>query len=78
MRLGLELIVIGGGGHAKVVISSLHASGWKVCAIYDDDSRKWNQSIMGIPNHRSDRQALANPITCSGYCSRRRYVSASI
>jgi len=49
MRLGLELIVIGGGGHAKVVISSLHASGWKVCAIYDDDSRKWNQSIMGIP-----------------------------
>lgn len=49
MPSGLEIIVIGAGGHAKVVISSLLASGWKIYAVYDDDSRKWNQSIMGFP-----------------------------
>jgi sugar O-acyltransferase (sialic acid O-acetyltransferase NeuD family) len=49
MRLGLKLIVVGSGGHAKVVISSLLASGWGVCAVYDDDSKKWDRSIMGIP-----------------------------
>lgn len=48
MRSGLELIVIGSGGHAKVVISTLLASGWGIRAVYDDDSSKWNKSIMGI------------------------------
>jgi sugar O-acyltransferase (sialic acid O-acetyltransferase NeuD family) len=49
MRLGLKLIVVGSGGHAKVVISSLLASGWGICAVYDDDSKKWDRTIMGIP-----------------------------
>lgn len=55
MRLGLELIVIGSGGHAKVVISTLLASGWGIHAVYDDDSKKWGRSIMGFP--------ISGPIT---------------
>ena len=49
MRLGLELIVIGSGGHAKVVISSLLPAAGEVHAMYDDDSKKWNQSSWGFP-----------------------------
>jgi sugar O-acyltransferase (sialic acid O-acetyltransferase NeuD family) len=49
MRSGLELIVVGAGGHAKVVISALRASGWKIRAIYDDDESKWSQTFDGVP-----------------------------
>jgi UDP-perosamine 4-acetyltransferase len=49
MRSGLEVIVIGAGGHAKVVIDALRASGWAIRAVYDDDPKKWNESIIGVP-----------------------------
>jgi sugar O-acyltransferase (sialic acid O-acetyltransferase NeuD family) len=49
MRSGLEAIVVGAGGHAKVVISSLRASGWGIRAVYDDDPKKWNQLILEVP-----------------------------
>lgn len=49
MTRGLEIIVVGAGGHAKVVISALRASGWEVQAICDDDETKWNQTIDGVP-----------------------------
>ncbi len=49
MRSGLEVIVIGAGGHAKVVISSLRASGWSVRVVYDDDPKKWNHTILDVP-----------------------------
>ncbi len=49
MRSGLEVIVVGAGGHAKVVISSLRASGWGVRSVYDDDPRKWSTFILGVP-----------------------------
>ncbi|HZZ26612.1 MAG TPA: acetyltransferase [Pirellulales bacterium] len=60
MRLGLELIVVGAGGHAKVVISSLRASGWEVRAVYDDDRKKWNRKIMGI-NIEGPIEKLSEP-----------------
>jgi len=40
--------VIGAGGHAKVVISTLQASGQTVGAIFDDDARKWQTTILGV------------------------------
>ncbi len=44
-----QVIVVGGGGHGKVVISSLRAQGYKNCAVYDDDdSAKWGQMLMGF------------------------------
>jgi sugar O-acyltransferase (sialic acid O-acetyltransferase NeuD family) len=44
-----EILVIGASGHARVVISTLIASGWRVRAAYDDDNGKWNTSLLGVP-----------------------------
>ncbi|MCS7301293.1 MAG: hypothetical protein NZ556_07050, partial [Fimbriimonadales bacterium] len=43
-----SLIVIGAGGHAKVVISTARALGYSVETVYDDDSTKWGASLMGV------------------------------
>ena len=41
--------VIGAGGHAKVVVSTLHAAGYPVAGIYDDDPGKRGSTILGVP-----------------------------
>jgi sugar O-acyltransferase (sialic acid O-acetyltransferase NeuD family) len=43
------VIVIGAGGHAKVVISTLEAAGHKVTAVYDDDHAKFGADVLGVP-----------------------------
>jgi len=45
--MGDGLIVIGAGGHAKVVVSTIFAAGMTVTAIYDDDKEKWGGEILG-------------------------------
>jgi len=40
--------VIGAGGHAKVVISTLRAAGFNVAAVYDDDPAKRGQQIAEV------------------------------
>ncbi len=42
-----SVVVLGGGGHAKVVVSSLIACGIAVEAIVDNDEKKWGRSIFG-------------------------------
>ncbi|WP_373542539.1 acetyltransferase [Chamaesiphon sp.] len=44
-----RIAVIGAGGHAKVVASTLMAVGHKVIGFYDDDPQKWGESIFGVP-----------------------------
>lgn len=44
-----EVVVIGGGGHGKVVISTLHAAGHTVVSVYDDDAARWGSEILGRP-----------------------------
>ncbi len=44
-----EVFVVGGGGHAKVVVATLQAAGYRVKGIYDDDPGKQGQEILGIP-----------------------------
>lgn len=44
-----QVYVIGAGGHAKVVISTLLAAGGNIQAIFDDDPQKWGGSLLGIP-----------------------------
>lgn len=41
--------VIGAGGHAKVVISTLQAAGQTVAAVFDDDPVKWGSHLLGVP-----------------------------
>lgn len=40
--------VIGAGGHAKVVISTLEAAGRVVAAVFDDDPRHEDNEIAGV------------------------------
>jgi acetyltransferase EpsM len=44
-----EVAVIGAGGHAKVVASTLLAAGFRVGGFYDDDAEKWGKYIFDIP-----------------------------
>ena len=43
-----HVIVIGAGGHAKVVISTLLASDIKIDKIFDDNPEKWGSNIFDI------------------------------
>lgn len=42
------VVVLGAGGHAKVVISTLHGAGFEVAAVFDDDAAKHGSEIMGV------------------------------
>jgi len=44
-----EVTVIGAGGHAKVIISTLKVLGFEVRMVLDEDENKWNKTILGIP-----------------------------
>ena len=49
--LGKEspFVVLGGGGHAKVVIGALRAAGEDVHAVFDDTESKWGGELLGVP-----------------------------
>lgn len=57
-----SVCVLGAGGHAKVVISTLQAAGYRVEAVYDDDAQKWGQRLLDIPIV----SAIAQGITPTG------------
>lgn len=44
-----SVAVIGAGGHAKVVISTLLESGCAVAAVFDDDPAKFGTQLLGVP-----------------------------
>lgn len=43
------VVVIGAGGHGKVVVSTLLAVGIRVPCVLDDDRKKWGSEILGVP-----------------------------
>ncbi len=43
------IVVVGAGGHARVIVSTIRTSGDKVSAVFDDDPRLWGKRLMGIP-----------------------------
>lgn len=68
MNLDKGVIIIGAGGHAKVVISTLIASGIKVKIIYDDNPDKWGSSIFDI--------GIVGPLSSIGYDSEEQAITA--
>ena len=44
-----RLVIIGAGGHARVVADALLASGRIVGGFVDADSKRWGESMMGLP-----------------------------
>ncbi len=47
--MGHEMVVIGAGGHAKVVIATARAAGFEVVALYDDNSILHGTDLVGVP-----------------------------
>ena len=45
----MSVLVIGAGGHAKVVIATLRASGTDVAGVLDDDATKHGSLVLGVP-----------------------------
>jgi len=45
----MKVVVIGAGGHAKVVISALQAAGITVDVALDEDEGKWGSEILNVP-----------------------------
>lgn len=41
------VLVVGAGGHAKVVIATLRAAGVSVAGVLDDRPEMWGQSVLG-------------------------------
>lgn len=48
MTMSKSVYVIGAGGHAKVVVSTLQAAGYTVAAVFDDDEKKHGNSLLGV------------------------------
>lgn len=55
------VLVIGAGGHAKVVIDALLAAGEKVMGILDSDSSKIGTQILGVPVLGGDDLLASRP-----------------
>lgn len=45
----MSILVVGAGGHAKVVIATLQAMGETVSGCLDDDPRAVGRSVLGVP-----------------------------
>ena len=45
----MSVLVIGAGGHGKVVVATLHAAGVEVVGILDDDVAAHGRIVLGVP-----------------------------
>lgn len=46
---GDGVIVVGAGGHGKVVVATLEAAGHRVAEVWDDDPERWGAELLGVP-----------------------------
>ncbi|MEO7318423.1 MAG: acetyltransferase [Chthoniobacteraceae bacterium] len=49
-------VVIGAGGHARVLISTLRERGIPIAAVFDDDITKWGADVQGTRVSRVERE----------------------
>lgn len=56
-----KVVVIGAGGHGKVVVSTLQAAGTVVDAVYDDNQHLWGTEILGVPVRGPIAELKENP-----------------
>lgn len=45
------VVVVGAGGHGKVVVATLQAAGGRVAELWDDDPERWGAEVLGVPVH---------------------------
>lgn len=46
---GRDIILIGAGGHAKVVAAAIAESGDRLVAVFDDDAARHGTTLLGVP-----------------------------
>ena len=77
-----EVIVIGAGGHARVVIATLQEVGHSVVGVYDDDRRLWGSEIGGVPVIGAIKTASGlkdvAAVVAIGDCARRRQLATTL
>ncbi len=44
-----RIAVLGAGGHAAVIVATLHAMGRTVAALFDDSPKNWGKNVLGVP-----------------------------
>lgn len=57
-RMDETLIVLGAGGHAKVVIATARACGWQRILAFDDNPNLRHKTLLGVPIVGALREAL--------------------
>ncbi len=60
-RTAPSIVVVGSGGHAKVVVATARAAGWKVTRVVDDDAARWGQAVLGVAIDGRSALALDDP-----------------
>jgi len=56
-----ELVVVGSGGHAKVVVATARAAGFRVVAIVDDAPVRWGEHLAGLVVSGPSEPVLQDP-----------------
>jgi sugar O-acyltransferase (sialic acid O-acetyltransferase NeuD family) len=54
------LTIVGGGGHAKVVIATARSAGYEVRDVVDDDPGRQGTTLLGVPITGTAASALAD------------------
>ncbi len=76
------IAVIGAGGHAKVVVATLQATGYESIVVFDDDPAKWGARLLGFPVVGPVREVgekkLESGIIAIGSNSRRKEISSTV
>ncbi len=81
--MNLPIIIIGGGGHARVVIAALKEAGAEILAIADNDRELVGASVLGVAilggdeiveGHAPDSTLLVNGVGSTGDAKARRRV----
>jgi sugar O-acyltransferase (sialic acid O-acetyltransferase NeuD family) len=72
------IVVIGAGGHAKVLISTLTARGLPIAAVFDDDDSKWGMDAHGTRVSRIERERGGSAIIGIGDNAQRREMASAL
>jgi sugar O-acyltransferase (sialic acid O-acetyltransferase NeuD family) len=72
------IVVIGAGGHAKVLISTLIAGGSPIAAVFDDDETKWGTEVQGIRVSGAERERGGGAIIGIGDNAKRKEIAQDL
>jgi len=56
-----DLVIVGAGGHAKVVVATARAAGFRVVSIADDARGRWGELLLGVAVSGPTEPVLADP-----------------